>query len=66
MSEATVQLAPGAVCCGAAGCRSGEGLLTVVVNGKQRVLCPECATYFIEKETHERRSRKEVERLTEC
>jgi len=36
-----------AVCCGAAGCREGSGLLSVTVGGEKRVLCAECADVFL-------------------
>jgi len=40
----------GAVCCGAAGCRRPEPLVSVAVGGKERVLCPECAAHFVRRE----------------
>ena len=36
-----------AVCCGAAGCREGSGLLSVTVGGEKRVLCAECVDVFL-------------------
>ena len=45
-----VRFAVDAVCCGALGCRCGEGLLSVTVDGKERVVCPDCAVEFVEEE----------------
>ena len=46
-----VRWAVDAVCCGALGCRCGDGLLSVTVDGKERVLCAECAADFIREES---------------
>ena len=34
-------------CCGALGCRVGEGLMSVTVDGRTRVLCEDCAREFL-------------------
>ena len=47
---AVVAVASEAVCCGAAGCRSTESLLTVETGDRRRVLCPECLSSFVRRE----------------
>ena len=42
-----VRLAVDAVCCGAAGCRVEDGLLSVTVDGETRVLCENCVEGFV-------------------
>jgi len=41
-----VRWAVDAVCCGSLGCREESGLLSVTVDGENRVLCAECAAEF--------------------
>ena len=43
---AVLSAAPKAVCCGAAGCRRSDRLVTVTVGGEERVLCSQCAETF--------------------
>jgi hypothetical protein len=40
-----------AACCGAAGCRRTEWLVSVSMAGKKRVLCSQCAVTFVRRET---------------
>ena len=42
-----VRFAVDAVCCGALGCRCGDGLLSVTVDGETRVLCSDHAVRFV-------------------
>ena len=49
-TQIQLRLAPNAVVCGALGCRETEPLLSVTVGAESRVLCPDCATEFVEQE----------------